>query len=613
MTKSPARTGDWAVAGLGAKEARDERTSVDSAVGTVDSDFGARDGIGCQPMEAAERIGLGLVLEAMRACEAAGADAERVCAIVVEKVSALGTIGALGFVRAERRIWEGVTVYSTRDGLVEAISEMLGGRTLDVDDLTLAGQVVRTGKTIRVADVGSIPALHERFPNLRDLVVRHELGAFVWVPVRSLGVVIGTLGVGRCGAGTGPFSDDDVAIIEILASYAAHAVERARLVHAEGRLRDALAKSNERLRVASRTEVVGRLVAGVAHDLNNVFSVVVSYGDMLLDDIDEPSLREDLAEVRRAGERGSELVRQMLGFARHEVTSTRLVDIAALVVSMRPLLKRVLFEDTELSIEVDSTVGTCRVDPSHVEQVLLDLALNARDSMPCGGRIELRVAHVVPDGRTSRRSGPHVLVSLRSSGGRSREIDPFFTSAPGTTDMGLAVPRSVVARYGGNLAVRVDDAGAVVFELLFPCTEDVGKVDSAREGPNQRATVLVVDDDAPVRKVLAAVIARAGHHVVEAVDGRAALEVVATEVVDVLVTDLIMPGMSGYELAERSRTIRPTLSVVTVSGYPPDVTRTRRGSDPGVFLAKPIAASDLISAIGAALASARNATVSITR
>lgn len=555
-------------------------------------------------MENEESSGLRFVLEAVRAGEAAGGDIERYCHILVKKLTELGAFAVLGLVRDNDRRWERVAAHSTREGLIEALTAMVGGNAVDVNDPSVAGTVARTGRLIRLDDIGPVAAAQDRFPTFAEIVRHHELRAYLCVPIGTQGAILGTLAVGRCGADSTPFTDDEVRTLELVASAAAAAITSARMVRTEQRLREALSKSNERIRVASRTEVVGRLVAGVGHDLNNVFSVVVSYGEMLIDDIDDPALREDLAEVRLAGERGGDLVRQMLAFGRHEVASPRVVDVPALVTSMRPMLKRILFEDTDLVFDVDPGAGSCRVDPSHFEQVVLDLALHARDSMAAGGRIEVCVSPIVVDDPRSRRAGPHVLVSMRSSG-ELGTVDPFFSASPGTTDLGLTAPRNLMARYGGALVVRVDATGDVVFELLFPRSDPASPRVAAAvtAGPSTAAvTVLVVDDDAPLRKVVSQILTRAGQRVLEAADGLSALEVLAAEEVDVLLADVVMPGMSGYELAERARALRPSLAVVTMSGYPPDVTRSRLGSASEAFLAKPIVVADLVEVVRGAAA-----------
>lgn len=555
-------------------------------------------------MNETESAALRILIGVVRSFEDGATDPDRVCRTVVEQVTTLfGSYGALALVRGQGDAWECVARHAEAPAIFDGIGALLGGpRSSSIEDGTLTARVLRARARVRLDDLSRDAELAQRHPDLGPVSRAHELGPFLGVPIRAHGAILGALVVGRSGAAAQPFTDVETETIEVLASYAAQVLERARFVESEQKLRAALAKSNERLRVASRTEAVGRLVGGIAHDLNNVLSVVLSYSGMLLEDQTDPTVREDLEEMKRAGERGSELVRQMLAFGRHEVTTVGDVDVAALVHRMRPLLKRILFEDVELSVTIDAENATIRADPSHVEQVMLDIVLNARDAMSAGGSIAVLVASDEGPIGKGRDAEARVTISIRCRGGEVRDVDPYFSSSPGSTDFGLGVPRNLVARYGGSLSMRVDTDGAVVFALVFP--KKPGTEASPRPlGAVARGngTVLVVDDDEAVRNLVEDVLGRSGYRVLSASDGSAALELVAIEPVDLLLTDVIMPRMSGYALAARARTIRPTIRVLTMSGYPVDVTRQRGGGSPEKVLAKPLVPAALLSAVRSAL------------
>ncbi len=356
-----------------------------------------------------------------------------------------------------------------------------------------------------------------------------------------------------------------------------------------GRIRaeDALRQSQEQLRQAQKMEAVGRLAGGVAHDFNNLLSAILSYSEMVLDDLpaDHPS-REDVEQIRQAGNRAAELTHQLLAFSRRQLLQLRIIDLNTVVASVDRMLRRVIGEDIELRTVLSPSLGHTRADAGQLEQVLMNLAVNARDAMPTGGILTITTANAEVGGRHASRwpqvqPGGYVTLAVRDTGvGMSREVqerifEPFFTTkGPGHgTGLGLSTVYGIVAQSGGQVFVTSEPGAGSTFTIYLPAHQaDVEAVAAHPPRPPVRGgaeTVLLVEDEALVRQLTHEILRRNGYRVLEAADGVEALAVVRDHAghIDLMLTDVVMPRMSGHELVELARPVRPDMRILYVSGY----------------------------------------------
>ena len=388
-------------------------------------------------------------------------------------------------------------------------------------------------------------------------------------------------------------------------------VEVSRDVTARRRAEAALAAREVELRQAQKMEAVGRLAGGIAHDFNNLLAAISSYAELVLDALPaDPATvapgalaavvsdaREDVREIRRAAERGATLTRQLLAFGRGQLLQTRELDLNLLVGDLGRLLGRVLGAEVELRLDLAPEPAPVRADPGQLEQVLVNLAVNARDAMPDGGVLSIGTRHAVvgagaPGGAGADLApGRYVAVDVRDTGvgmdtaTLARIFEPFYTTKPAGqgTGLGLAMVYGIVAQTGGRVTVDSTPGRGTTFSLYLPAlpvesTPARGvdlvpeRVDGARVPDGAGTTVLVVDDEAPVRGAAARVLARRGYTVLEAADGVEALGMAERYAgpVHLLLSDVRMPGMDGRELARRFRVARPEARVLLMTGYPGD-------------------------------------------
>jgi len=368
----------------------------------------------------------------------------------------------------------------------------------------------------------------------------------------------------------------------------------------------------EQLNTARHMESVGRLAGGVAHDFNNLLTVVLSVTRLLEMTPRSAAEREDLEQIRGAAERAASLTGQLLAFARRQIVEPRAVDLNQLVSSVHALLERVIGEHIELRIVLSPGLATVNADPGQVEQVLMNLALNARDAMPAGGTLTIETANTVLDEAYAAehadvRPGPHAMVTVTDTGEGmppevgSRIFEPFFTTkAPGQgTGLGLATSYGIVKQHGGSIWVYSEVGHGTTFKLYFPVA--TAAVPSAEE-PRPRAsrggreTVLVVEDEVGIRRVAVRILEMSGYRVYETGDPERALELFDElgGTIDLLVADVVMAKMSGRELAERLLQKKPSLRVLYTSGYTEDTIVHHGVVDPGIhFLAKPYGPEEL--------------------
>jgi PAS domain S-box-containing protein len=368
----------------------------------------------------------------------------------------------------------------------------------------------------------------------------------------------------------------------------------------------------QQLRQSQKMEAVGRLAGGVAHDFNNLLTVITSYSDLLLDSFGpDDTRREDLAEIRKAAEGAAGLTRQLLSFTRQQVLQPRVLDVNATVRNTEGLLKRLVGEDVQVVATLAAGLGMVKVDPTHLEQIIMNLAVNARDAMPEGGRLTLETANTEMDeeyvrGHATARPGRYVVLAVSDTGigmdaqTQARMFEPFFTTKePGKgTGLGLATVYGVVKQAGGFIWVYSEPGRGTSFKIYLPRVDEPADAPAAPAGPAPRGTetVLIVEDAAAVRTVTRQVLERQGYTVLEAPNGDAALQIAAKHhgPIHLLLTDVVMPGVSGRQLAEQLVRLRPDIAVLYVSGYTDDAVVRHGVLEAGVaYLQKPFTADRL--------------------
>ncbi|HVH68611.1 MAG TPA: PAS domain S-box protein [Gemmatimonadales bacterium] len=347
----------------------------------------------------------------------------------------------------------------------------------------------------------------------------------------------------------------------------------------------------QQLRQAQKMEAVGRLAGGIAHDFNNILTAITGYADLLLDDLSPADpRRQDVAEVRKASERAAGLTRQLLAFSRQQVLQPKIIDINALVGDLEKMLGRLLGEDVELSTRLDPAAGRVKADAGQLEQVLMNLAVNARDAMPQGGRLMLETSNAdLSAGYAAdhypAQPGPYVMIAVTDTGtGMSEEtqahmFEPFFTTKEKGkgTGLGLATVYGIVKQSGGFIWVYSELGHGSTFKIYLPRVADATERAGATAPPLERAprgteTVLLAEDETPVRAIARQVLERQGYTVLEAPTAEKALAIAAqySGAIHLLLTDVIMPGMNGRELATRLAHVRPETRVIFMSGYTDD-------------------------------------------
>ena len=350
-------------------------------------------------------------------------------------------------------------------------------------------------------------------------------------------------------------------------------------------------RTEEQLRQAQKMEAIGRLAGGVAHDFNNLLTVINGYGQIMLQRISPDSpLRHDMVEILAAGERAADLTRQLLAFSRRQVLQPRVLDLNDVFQGLGKIMQRLIGEDIHLNLQLAPGLGRVNVDPSQMEQVLFNLAVNARDAMPRGGTLTVTTANLqlgaAPDTPNAGQAhslsvppGPYVMLTVTDTGvGMSTEVlghifEPFFTTKEvgKGTGMGLATIYGIVRQSGGDIRVRSELGRGSTFEIVFPRVDAPAEAlpQSESAPPQGKETILLVEDQSEVREVTARLLRTLGYHVLTASSGNEALELVSRtdENIALVLTDVVMPEMSGVELAEKLAAIRPQSKVLFMSGY----------------------------------------------
>ena len=361
-------------------------------------------------------------------------------------------------------------------------------------------------------------------------------------------------------------------------------------------------------RQAQKMEAVGRLAGGIAHDFNNLLTAIIGTTALVLEDLGlESRARLDIQEIEKAAKRAAGLTRQLLIFSRQQVLEPRALDLNALVGNLEKMLHRLIGEDIELRTKQATALGAVRADPGQLEQAIVNLVVNARDAMPQGGRLTIETADVELDrgyvaGHVPTQPGPYVLLAISDTGvgmdgaTKARLFEPFFTTKePGRgTGLGLATVYGIVKQSGGYIWTYSELGHGTTFKIYLPRVAETPEAPESTTSPptpvRGSETLLVVEDQEEVRKLTKRVLEARGYTVLAARNGAEALEIVAQHPskIHLMITDVVMPGMNGRELAQHARARRSYLKVLYVSGYTGEAVLQHRLLEPGVaFLQKP--------------------------
>jgi PAS domain S-box-containing protein len=371
---------------------------------------------------------------------------------------------------------------------------------------------------------------------------------------------------------------------------------------------------DHRIQQAQKMEAIGRLAGGIAHDFNNLLTAIIGYAELLITNLspEDPNI-QDAYEIRGAGLSAARLTRNLLAISRPQESRTEIVDINAVVSRTGGILKHTLGEDISLSLQLDPALKFVKTDPTHLEQIVLNLAVNARDAMLHGGQLLLKTSMEVVDAGTvdAAPAVEYVRLAVTDTGCgipeeiRSKIFEPFFTTkGKSGTGLGLATVYGLVKQSGGHIRVDSIEGLGTTFTIDLPSTsETAARPHAPAEDPRfveGSATVLIVEDDPSVRELTELVLRRAGHDVVAASSPSEALEAFRSRPdINLVLTDVVMPEMNGYALTDQLRQVVPGLRCVFMSGF--------AGSQPGLptadpFLAKPFTVASLTAAVQQAIA-----------
>jgi two-component system cell cycle sensor histidine kinase/response regulator CckA len=404
-------------------------------------------------------------------------------------------------------------------------------------------------------------------------------------------------------------------VVEISAHDFAFEGRRARLVLAN----DVTERQNleEQLRQSQKMEAIGQLAGGVAHDFNNVLSVVLGYGEMLLGQTDPGDpMHADVEEICKAGKRAADLTRQLLMFSRQQVLEPKILDLNDVLIGMDRMLRRILGADVDLVSRPALALGRVCVDPGSMEQVVMNLVVNARDAMPTGGMLTMETSNVHLDEQYAHdhievKPGPHVMLAVSDTGigmdraTQARIFEPFFTTKDKSkgTGLGLSTVFGIVRQAGGSVWVYSEPGKGTTFKVFLPRVDAAVDRVGTRRGPESLGgseTILLVEDDEQVRAVARGILRKKGYVVLEASNAEEARLHAERHParIDLLLTDVVMPQMSGPQLANRLTSIRPEIAVLFMSGYTDDsVVRHGVLESQIAYLQKPITSDTLTSKV----------------
>jgi two-component system cell cycle sensor histidine kinase/response regulator CckA len=382
----------------------------------------------------------------------------------------------------------------------------------------------------------------------------------------------------------------------------------------------------EQLRQSQKMEAIGRLAGGVAHDFNNLLTVIIGHAFLLREEVGEGSVSSESAEeILESAHRAAALTRQLLAFSRREVVQPQVLNLNDVVSGMDRMLRRIVGEDIELLTSMDTPLDRVKADATQMEQVILNLVVNARDAMPDGGHVTIQTGNTtelldaVAAERNGVAAGNYVLLKVSDTGhGMDAEtlrhiFEPFFTTKEvgQGTGLGLSTVYGIIRQAGGAIAVTSEPGSGTVFKIYLPRTEELpepGQPATGAHKPGGAHTILLVEDEPGVRRMVRQALRRQGYNVLEAGSAAEALQLCQRHrnSIHLLVTDVVMPHMSGRQLAQQVRSLLPRMRTLFISGYAHEVVENQKEFDAeDAFIAKPFTPEVFVGKIREVLQRAR--------
>jgi signal transduction histidine kinase/HAMP domain-containing protein len=472
-------------------------------------------------------------------------------------------------------------------------------------------EMVRTKSTLLI-QTEDFDEYQDRFPMLLS-TYQAGFRSIMNVPLFSKGKVIG--GLLLRSRKPYAYTDKEVRLAERIGSQIAGAIANAQLYTELIDTENERVTLEEQFRQSQKMEAVGRLAGGVAHDFNNILTIIKGYGQLcLMKSPEKHSPEEDIAEILKAADRAADLTRQLLAFSRRQVMEMKVLDLNSLLMNLEKMLRRIIGEDVVLAMNLAGNLGRIKADPGQIEQVIINLAVNARDAMLSGGRLTIETADIVLDddyvrSHVGMNPGHYVWLAVSDTGTgmtpevKERVFEPFFTTKENGkgTGLGLSMVYGIVKQSGGNVSVYSEPGHGSVFKIYLPRVEEeaIALVRRDEAGPMPRGdeTVLLVEDELSVRDLAARILRRQGYKVLEASDGNEAFLLAQNHSgknIHLMITDVVMPRMGGRELADRLKNVRSDMKVLFISGYTDDAIVHHGVLDPGIeFLQKPFSPTAL--------------------
>ena len=438
-----------------------------------------------------------------------------------------------------------------------------------------------------IMNAGDEKGIIERFPGV-VLASKSGFQSTMIVPLISKDQIIGVLHI--LSSRQESYKENDLRLAERIGNQIAGAVANAQLFSERKRMEEEKEEIQEQLRQSQKMEAIGRLAGGIAHDFNNLLTIIKGYGQLSLLDLKEGDpLLKNIEEIQKAADRATTLIRQLLAFSRRQVMEMIVIDLNSLIRDLDKMLRRVIGEDIVLMTLLAEDLGRVKGDPGQIEQVIMNLAVNARDAMPTGGKLIIETVNSELDenfvhGHFGVAPGPYVMLSVSDSGlGMKQEVrekifEPFFTTKERGkgTGLGLSTVYGIVKQSGGHIWVYSEPGHGTTFKIFFPRIEEAPDKIKPKTGsgdlPRGSETVLVVEDEKEVRTLASNVLKRQGYRVLEASNGGIAFLLCEQHKspIDLMLTDVVMPEMNGRELAERVAGLHPEMKVLFMSGHTDD-------------------------------------------